>query len=119
MGVDWHPLLTVSGEKGRIEARIPGPIRLAADRETHHAEIGIADRSTGLEATETIAVDEDILLAGDHHGSTYYQHKKFFELVRSGKGEAEVSLEDGLWSVVIGEAAEESAKTGRAFDVSI
>ena len=64
-------------------------------------------------------MDEAILLAGDHHGSTYYQHKKFFELVRSGKGEPEVSLKDGLWSVIIGEAAEKSAKTGHAIDVSI
>ena len=115
----WQELLTVSGEKGRIEARIPGPARLAADHETHHAEIGIADRATGLEKSETIEVDEEILLAGDHHGSTYYQHKKFFELVRFGKGEPEVSLKDGLWSVIIGEAAEKSAKTGHAIDVSI
>jgi predicted dehydrogenase len=59
-------------------------------------------------------VDEAILRAGDHHGSTFFQHRKFFDLVRTGKGQPEVTLEDGLWSVRVGEAAELSARTGQA-----
>jgi myo-inositol 2-dehydrogenase/D-chiro-inositol 1-dehydrogenase len=64
-----------------------------------------------------IEVDERILQAGDHHGSTFFQHEKFRDLVRSGQGVPEVSLEDGLWSVLVGEAAEQSARTGQAVDL--
>lgn len=51
--------------------------------------------------------------SGDHHGSTYFQHEKFLELVRRG-GKVEVTLEDGMKAVMIGAAAEESARTGMA-----
>lgn len=118
-GSYWQELLTVTGASARMEARIPGPSRFSADKQERHAEISFSDRDTRQEVSEVIEVDETILSAGDHHGSTYYQHQKFFELVRAGKGQPEVSLKDGLWSVIVGEAAEESAKTGKAIEVHI
>lgn len=118
-GSYWQELLTVTGDQARMEARIPGPSRFSADKKERHAEISFADRASLSEITQVIEVDETILRAGDHHGSTYYQHQKFFELVNTGKGQPEVSLMDGLWSVIVGEAAEESARTGRAVEVSI
>ena len=57
------------------------------------------------------------MAAGDHHGSTFFQHEKFIDLVRTGKGAPEVSLMDGYWSVLVGEAAEESARSGQAIDL--
>ena len=60
-----------------------------------------------------IPVDPDLLEAGDHNGSTFYQHRFFAEAVRSG-GHPHVSLSDGAWAVRIGLAAQESALTGRA-----
>ena len=56
-------------------------------------------------------VDHAILGAGDHHGSTFFQHQKFLAMVRDG-GAPEVSLADGRRAVEIGEAAEKSARTG-------
>ena len=35
----------------------------------------------------------------------------------AGKTTPEVSLEDGLWSVIVGEAAEESARTGQVVQI--
>jgi len=66
---------------------------------------------------ESGARGEHILAAGDHHGSTFFQHEKFLELVRTGKGAPDVSLMDGYWSVLVGEAAEESARSGQAIDL--
>ena len=71
-------------------------------------------RATKEVRVEEIEVDEEILQAGDHHGSTYYQHQRFRDLIVTGTGEPEVSLADGYWSVLVGEAAEESARTGKA-----
>ena len=79
----------------------------------------ISNRADKEEVRQDIHVDPAILGAGDHHGSTFYQHQKFLELVRSGKGEPEVSARDGFWSVAIGAAAEQSAKTGKAIEISI
>ena len=60
--------------------------------------------------TQTVEVDATHLAAGDHHGSTFYQHQKFLDAIRLGTP-VEVTLEDGLEAVRIGAAAEESVQT--------
>ena len=114
---DWQESVSVTGDKARVEAFVPGPIRLTKDGKVRQAEIAISDRAAMVESREVVPVDEAILRAGEHHGSTYYQHQKLLELVRKGTGTPEVSLEDGLWSVMVGEAAEESIRTGAAVDL--
>ena len=69
----------------------------------------------GPQVTE-VKVDPVLLEAGDHHGSTYYQHKRFLELVRGKIHKPDVTLEDGYKSVIMGIAAQESAKEGRAVE---
>ena len=58
-----------------------------------------------------IPVDPTILDAGDHNGSTFYQHARFLDIVKSG-GTPEVTLADGAKAVAIGLAAQEAARTG-------
>jgi len=77
----------------------------------------ISDRASKVVTTMDIVVDEAILQAGDHHGSSFFQHQKFLDLVKTGYGLPEVTLEDGLWSVRVGEAAEISARTGQAINL--
>ena len=69
--------------------------------------------------TRDIHIDETLLKEGDHHGSTFFQHQKFLELIRNGHGEPEVSLEDGLKAVKIGLAAQRSAETGQAVEINL
>lgn len=116
-GSYWQEQIAVTGELARVEARVPGPSRFSPDGRERASEVEISHRATKEVNREEVEVDERILAAGDHHGSTYYQHQRFRDLVRGGKGEPEVSLQDGLWSVVVGEAAEESARTGQAIDL--
>ncbi|MEM8750419.1 MAG: Gfo/Idh/MocA family oxidoreductase [Pseudomonadota bacterium] len=113
-GSYWQEVVSVTGDKARIDACIPGPARFSADGKERHSEVILSDRVTKEPARETIDVDHAVLAAGDHHGSTFFQHQKFLQMVRSGNGQPEVSLEDGLWSVRVGEAAELSAKSGQA-----
>lgn len=110
-GSYWQETVSVTGDAARIDALVPGPARFSADGSERSAEIVISPRATKVEKREAVAVDESILAAGDHHGSTFYQHQKFLELLREG-GVPEVSLEDGLKAVIIGAAAEESIRTG-------
>jgi myo-inositol 2-dehydrogenase / D-chiro-inositol 1-dehydrogenase len=112
----WQEQVAVTGDAARIEAFVPGPARFSPDGRERASEIVISPRATRRPIREEIHVEETILAAGDHHGSTYFQHRKFLDLVRHG-GSPEVTLQDGLNSVLIGAAAEESARTGRAVDL--
>lgn len=112
-GSYWQETIAVTGEHARIEAFVPGPARFSPDGAERAARLAIAARAARIERSEEIAVDPAILGAGDHHGATYYQHRRFAHMVRTGTA-PEVTLDDGLWSVRVGEAAEESARSGRA-----
>lgn len=117
-GSEWQEVISVTGEDARIDACVPGPARFSKDGRERPAQIVLSDRIDMEVTTEVVEVDETILQAGDHHGSSFYQHQRFLDLVRRGRGEPDVSLEDGLWSVRVGEAAELSARTGRAIDLT-
>ena len=58
-----------------------------------------------------IPVDPTLLDAGDHNGSTFYQHVLFHRAVR-GEIAPEVTLMDGARAVAMGHAAQEAVKTG-------
>lgn len=116
-GSYWQEAVSVTGSKGRIDALIPGPARFSKDGKERHSQLVISDRQAKEEITENVLVDEKILQAGDHHGSSFFQHQKFMEMVQDGRRDPEVSLDDGLWSVRVGEAAELSARTGEAINL--
>ena len=116
-GSHWQETIAITGDRARIEARVPGPARFSASGEERAAELSVADRAGRAETREEVPVDHRILRAGDHHGATFFQHERFRRLAAAGSGRAEVSLADGYWSVLVGEAAEESARTGASVDL--
>ncbi|WP_380058195.1 hypothetical protein ACFE33_06330 [Falsihalocynthiibacter sp. SS001] len=65
-----------------------------------------------------IPVDPRLLEAGDHNGSTFYQHEGFLALVRGEIPKPDVSLDDGWKAVAMGMAAQTSAAEGRVIDWS-
>ena len=98
--------LIATGNIGKIETSVPSN---ESGLTSSNLRIGMRDGKTKL---ETISVDPIILKAGHHHGSTYYEHLAFINAVKN-KLNPEVSLNDGLIAVAIGEAAETSIKLGR------
>ncbi|PSL18442.1 Gfo/Idh/MocA family protein [Shimia abyssi] len=118
-GSYWQEVVSVTGAAARVDAKVPGPARFTVDGAERASEIEISHRASKDVIREEIEVDHSILSAGDHHGSTYFQHAKFRDLVNQGHGTPEVTLLDGLWSVIVGEAAEESARCGQAIDVKV
>ncbi len=116
-GSHWQEVVSVTGPKARIDACVPGPARFSPDGWERPSHLVISDRTTKAVTDTPVEVDHAVLSAGDHHGSTFYQHQRFLEMVRTGETKPEVSLEDGLWSVIVGEAAERSAKTGQAVEL--
>ena len=92
------------------------------DPATHarEAELVLSPREEKGPVKVPVPVDHTVLRAGDHHGSTFYQHRAFARMVREG-GEPAVTLRDGAMAVEIGLAAERSMRSGEAvtFDWSL
>ncbi|NDC89956.1 MAG: gfo/Idh/MocA family oxidoreductase, partial [Bacteroidetes bacterium] len=112
-GSKYQEELSAVGPHGKIEAFVPGPGRFWP---THlgvppTAQVIVSPRHPKGPQTVEIPVDPTLLEAGDHNGSTFYQHQRFLEVVR-GHAVPEVTLDDGAWAVRMGLAAQQSAITG-------
>ena len=109
-GSRYQEEITAVGPDGKIEALVPGPGRFWP---THLGEppvpqVIVSPRHPKGPQVVDIPVDPALLEAGDHNGSTFYQHVRFLELVRNG-GVPEVSISDGAWAVRMGLAAQNAA----------
>jgi myo-inositol 2-dehydrogenase / D-chiro-inositol 1-dehydrogenase len=105
-GAYYQEEIAATGDKARVEAFVPGVTRFwQAGNAERSAEIETSPRAPQGPFRRTVHVDHAILKAGDHHGSTYYQHLGFRRAVLTG-GPVEVSIDDGLRAVVIGLAGE-------------
>ena len=115
-GSEWQEEISAVGPNGKIEAKIPGPTRFwnfdIGPAPTPKVIVSPRLPTTGKIVHET-PVDKELLIAGDHHGSTYYQHLRFLDVVRKG-WTPEVTLVDGAAAVRIGMAAQDSAANGQA-----
>lgn len=114
-GAEYQEEISAVGPKGKIEAFVPGPGRfwpkLLGDPPVPH--LVISPRAPKGPMRSEIPVDPTLLAAGDHNGSTFYQHQRFNAVVR-GEGVVEVTVTDGAKAVKMGMAAQESAATGQA-----
>lgn len=114
-GARFQEEISAVGPTGKIECYVPGPGRFwpphLGEPPTPH--LILSPRVPKGPVQREIPVDPALLAAGDHNGSTFYQHQKFNAVVR-GEGEVEVTLHDGAMAVKIGLAAQESARTGQA-----
>ncbi len=114
-GARYQEEISAVGPKGKIEALVPGPGRFWPKLlgEPPVPQLIISPRSPKGPFVSEIPVDPTLLEAGDHNGSTFYQHQRFNAVVR-GEGKVEVTLADGAKAIAIGLAAQESARTGQA-----
>ncbi len=92
--------IVVVGDRAKLETAVPGDAVF----------VGPRDRSGGREVAAPTPAD--VTYAGFHHGSSFVEHRRFVDCVRSGRP-AEVTVDDGLWSVLMGVAAHRSIDEGR------
>ena len=92
------------GSEARLECLIPAGDLVFSPR-TGFMQPKAAERTH-------ISVDELALKSGSHHGSTFYEHQKFYSAIIN-KTPVEVSAHDGMMAVAIGTAAEISAREHR------
>ncbi len=108
-GAENQEEITAVGDKARLDVLIPEGALVFSPRMGYHRPKNVERR--------VVAVDQTILDAGHHHGSTFYQHQKFIAAVR-GEGPVEVTARDGLLAVAIGTAAEISAREHRVVEMA-
>ncbi|MGR3614937.1 MAG: Gfo/Idh/MocA family protein [Paracoccaceae bacterium] len=115
-GAKYQEEISAIGATGKIEAHVPGPGRFwpAHLGASPVPRLVLSPRNPSGPTVREIPVDPTLLDAGDHNGSTFYQHQRFLELVRTGTGEPEVGVTDGFWAVRMGQAAQASLETGQA-----
>ncbi len=117
-GARYQEEISVVGPVGKAECFVPGPGRFwpAHLGEAPVPKVVISPRDPKGPRELDVPVDPVALAAGDHNGSTLYQHQRFNAVVR-GEGQIEVGLNDGLAAVMMGLAAQESARTGQAISL--
>lgn len=115
--------VTAVGERGKLEAFAPAHgvrtddhkpnfrtgIRCPLDWEGQR-EAPPESHTRGAVVEEKIPIDEALMAAGDHAGSTYYELLEFAEACR-GKPHRLASAEDATLSVALGLAAHQSILT--------
>ncbi|TYL46938.1 Gfo/Idh/MocA family protein [Marinomonas sp. IMCC 4694] len=115
-GSRYQEELCAIGPKAKLECFVPGPGRFWPTETLGAAPIPkvvLSPRLPKGPIEANIPVDETLLGAGDHNGSTYYQHLGFFKAITQ-QAPVDVTIDDGLRAVVIGLAAQHSAQTGQA-----
>lgn len=120
-GSRYQEEISATGPAGKIEALVPGPGRFWPERlgPSPVPQLITSPRHPRGPETHAIPVDPTLLEAGDHNGATFYQHRGFLELLRGRRAAPEVTLQDGIQAVLMGQAAQRSAETGQsvAFDL--
>jgi len=117
-GSRYQEEISVVGPLGKAECFVPGPGRFWPEHlgAPPVPKVVISPRHPKGPRELDVPVDPVALAAGDHNGSTFYQHQRFNAVVQ-GQGQIEVGLRDGLAAVLMGLAAQESARTGQAISL--
>jgi predicted dehydrogenase len=110
-------ILTIVGDEGKIESFLPSQIVRASRRETIGKLSGWkqgASRGSGSE--QKIVHNYDVKYMGHHYGASYIEHTRFRDAILNSTP-AEVTLKDGVTSVVTGLAAHKSITEGRVVEI--
>jgi len=97
--------IAATGDAGKVECFIPDSTVMIGRRNPREIQ------------SHHVPVEERILKAGGHHGSTYFEHLAFRRAILEGTA-PEVGAQDGLRAVAIGLAAELSAAQGRPVEMA-
>jgi predicted dehydrogenase len=110
-------ILTIVGDEGKIESFLPSQVVRASRRESIGKLSGWARGASRARGSEQkIVHNYDVKYMGHHYGASYIEHTKFRDAILNSTP-AEVSLRDGVMSVVTGLAAHKSINEGRVVEI--
>jgi len=103
-GGKYEQEIILTGDRGKLETRIPGN------------ELLLTNRKLNSHSTIEIKEDTRVKEIGFHHGASYVEHLELIECIKTGN-QPLVNCLDGLNSIILGMAAQESIKTGEAVNL--
>ena len=105
--------LVVTGTQGRLVAKeVFNFHQQQGSRATVAIESGESAASRRTEVTYPALIEQS-----GHHGATYYEHIAFMDQLDGKPVEAATPLQ-GLWSMIVASAAQESMALGQAVEIS-
>ncbi len=108
-GSRYQEEIAATGDEGKLECFLPK----ASEGEC----LLVSGQRSGEVSTRTLEVDPELMAAGHHHGSTYYEQQAFARAIR-GEGPVEVTAEDGHLAVAMGVAAQIAAAEHRVVEMT-
>ncbi len=108
----FHEELIISGDRGRLIANERFDFQ---NEDVARSEVVVELGEEGASRRTDIGYARPIEHSG-HHGSTYMEHIAFADQLE-GKTVDAATPAQGLWSIVIAVAAQESARSGQPIDV--
>ena len=110
-------ILTIIGDGGKVESFLPSQILRASRREDWGTRTGWGiGESVGKGSEIKYVHNLDIKYLGHHYGASFVEHIKFRDAILNSTP-AEVTLKDGVTSVVTGLAAHKSINEGRVVEI--
>ena len=110
-------ILTIVGDQGKIESFLPSQTVKASRRESIGSLSNWAQGASRARGSEVkIVHNYDVKYMGHHYGASYIEHVKFRDAILNSTP-AEVTLFDGVTSVVTGLAAHKSINEGRVVEI--
>ena len=110
-------ILTIVGDEGKIESFLPSQTIRASRRDSVGDLSGWARGASRARGSEQkIVHNYDVKYMGHHYGASYIEHTKFRDAIMNSTP-AEVTLKDGVSSVVTGLAAHKSINEGRVVEI--
>jgi predicted dehydrogenase len=110
-------ILTIVGDKGKIESFLPSQTVKASRRDSVGDLSNWASGASRARGSEVkIVHNYDVKYMGHHYGASYIEHVKFRDAILNSTP-AEVTLLDGVTSVVTGLAAHKSINEGRVVEI--
>ena len=110
--------ITVVGDEGKLESLLPSlTLRYGRREDWGRREVWGQPSGTGKGVSVRRVWDTNIKYAGQHFGASFIEHQRFAAAIREGRP-PEISLEEGLRSVITGLAAHRSIDTGRPVELS-
>lgn len=110
-------ILTIVGDKGKIESFLPSQTIKASRRDSiGHLSNWASGASRAPGSEVKIVHNYDVKYMGHHYGASYIEHVKFRDAILNSTA-PEVTLHDGVTSVVTGLAAHKSINEGRVVEI--
>ena len=104
--------LIVVGERGRLVAAESFDMHQESSGEVlMHIETGERESSREIKLSFPKAIE-----SSGHHGSTYFEHISFFDLIE-GKQTGAATIGDGFWSIIVATAAQLSVSRGEPVSI--